>query len=160
MTSSQEPDANSVFTLLAARSAFHFSVAWVQGAVPTETQGGRMSCRTGMWLVTRGEVKDWRSEYEIMTPTAIIWCFSRTKTQGWRIDFFSQASHMDRQEDISKSGAKFMETWLNGLKDTKLGLQGVWGSPTPFFSLYFSFQRAQSAEEMFCSWVSDCKYFF
>lgn len=41
MTSSQEPGANSVFTPLAATSAFYFSVAWMQGVVPTETQRER-----------------------------------------------------------------------------------------------------------------------
>lgn len=38
MTSPQEPGANSVFTPLAATSAFYFSVAWMQGVVPTETR--------------------------------------------------------------------------------------------------------------------------
>lgn len=36
MTSSQELDSTSVFTLLAAMLVFYFSVAWVQGVVPAE----------------------------------------------------------------------------------------------------------------------------
>lgn len=55
MTSSQDSGVNPLFTLLAAISAFYFSVAWLQGVGPEEKRRGSMSCSTRMWLAERGE---------------------------------------------------------------------------------------------------------
>lgn len=141
MTSPQEPGANSVFTPLAATSAFYFSVAWMQGVVPTETRREAV-CHAALgrdWL-QEGNIYQkftvWQGWLEVawaVAPTAIIGYISSDKTWGWRTIFFLPLQpHIDstnkhRLVPRSSSKMKSQNLELNSEINYWMGSKGTQG---------------------------------